>query len=348
MSYKFREFLKKVGSGSHTSKDLSREEAATAMEMVLQKEATPDQIGAFLIAHRIKRPTAAELAGMLDTYDRLSPQLSPIQSEYPVAVLNCPYDGRSRTAPVTPIVALMLVTVGIPVVMHGGDRMATKYGIPTSEVWQQLGLDWTNLSLSQLQTVFESTHLAFFYQPRHFPLSADLVSYRDRLGKRPPIATIELMHSPYKGNSHLFCGFVHPPTEEFFKEAFSLRGTNLFTTVKGLEGSCDLPRERTAIIGLFDSNSGFSRLHLHPQEYGFFGHNVPLEDEAEFGETLRSLLAGTPSELLKTAIWNGGFYLWRCGICNTIEQGIDKAKLLLADGAVRDTLEKVKQAIANE
>ena len=68
MSNIFRELLKKVGSGVHTGKDLSRQEAAIATQMMLEAEATPAQIGAFLIAHRIKRPTSEELAGMLDAY----------------------------------------------------------------------------------------------------------------------------------------------------------------------------------------------------------------------------------------------------------------------------------------
>ena len=67
MSDRFREFLRQVGSGTHTSEALSRSQAAEAMKLMLLQEATPAQIGAFLIAHRIRRPTGEELAGMLDT-----------------------------------------------------------------------------------------------------------------------------------------------------------------------------------------------------------------------------------------------------------------------------------------
>ena len=65
---RFKQHLRKVGSGEHTSKGMSRDEAADAMELMLQGEATPAQIGAFLIAHRIRRPEPQELTGMLDTY----------------------------------------------------------------------------------------------------------------------------------------------------------------------------------------------------------------------------------------------------------------------------------------
>ena len=65
---RFKQHLRKVGSGEHTSKGMSREEAADALNLMLEGEATPAQIGAFLIAHRIRRPEPQELTGMLDTY----------------------------------------------------------------------------------------------------------------------------------------------------------------------------------------------------------------------------------------------------------------------------------------
>ena len=48
---RFKQHLRKVGSGEHTSKGMSREEAADAMELMLQGEATPAQIGALSLIH---------------------------------------------------------------------------------------------------------------------------------------------------------------------------------------------------------------------------------------------------------------------------------------------------------
>ena len=63
---RFKQHLRKVGSGEHTSKGMSREEAADALHLMLDGVASPAQIGAFLIAHRIRRPEPQELTGMLD------------------------------------------------------------------------------------------------------------------------------------------------------------------------------------------------------------------------------------------------------------------------------------------
>ncbi|MEP0923846.1 anthranilate phosphoribosyltransferase family protein [Leptolyngbya sp. ST-U4] len=347
MSEAFRNLLRKVGSGPHTSEDLTRTEAAAATRMMLTQEATPAQIGAFMIAHRIKRPTGEELAGMLDAYDELGPKLTPIAATVPTLVMSIPYDGRSRTSPVSPLVALMLATVGCPVVMHGGRRMPTKEGIPLIEIWQGLGIDWSTLSLMQVQQVFEQTRVGFVYLPTHFPLAEGLVPYREEIGKRPPFATLELFWCPYQGESRLVSGFVHPPTEEMARSAFALRGTDRFMTMKGLEGSCDLPRERTCIIGIHTPESGteLNRLLLHPRDYGFDAAEVPLKDEAQYIDQLKTVLHGEPSELLKSTVWNGGFYLWQSGLCPDLAIGLEEARRLLLSGKVLQFLQELRESL---
>ncbi len=355
MSHAFRELLRKVGSGPHTGENLTREEAAAATCMMLRQEATPAQIGAFMIAHRIRRPTGAELAGMLDAYEELGPQLQPIAAAYPVMVMGIPYDGRTRTAPISPLTALVLATVGCPVILHGGDRMPTKEGEPLIHFWQALGVDWTRLSLAQVQAVFETTSISFIYLPTHFPLAQGLVPYREQIGKRPPFATMELIWSPYNGDAHVVAGFVHPPTESMFEHALHLRGVYSFTTVKGLEGSCDLPRDRTAIIGLGNSCPSLpasrspeppllKRLQLSTRDYGFETKNVPLEPLAQLVKTMSAVLEGQPSELMQSTLWNSGFYLWRCGACPSVAAGIAETKALLTQGKVKQKLQELQQA----
>jgi anthranilate phosphoribosyltransferase len=346
MSNEFRDLLKQVGSGSHTSRALTRAEAEAATRLMLTQTATPAQIGAFMIAHRIKRPTAEELAGTLDAYAALGPTLPAIAPEKfdnrPALVLSCPYDGRSRTAPVTGTTALVLAAAGVPVVMHGGDRMPTKEGIPLIELWIQLGVDLRPHSLEHAHTLLNRTGLGFVYLPQHFPAAQGLVPYREQIGKRPPFATVELMWSPYAGPHTLVMGFVHPPTEEFAKGTFALRGQTDWITVKGLEGSCDLARGRTAIVGV-NRPGQTERLLLHPRDFGFEGDDVELGDEASLGDRLLDVLAGNASELAKTALWNAGFYLWQGGITDSLEAGLAAAQTILSTGKALAKLENLRQ-----
>jgi anthranilate phosphoribosyltransferase len=341
MSKEFREFLRKVGSGTHTSKSLTRQEAKTATVMMLEGEATPAQIGAFMIAHRIKRPTSEELAGMLDAYKFLGAKVSAIASDKQVLVLGSPYDGRSKTAPVSPVTAIVLAAAGIPVLMHGGDRMPTKEGLPFMEIWQALGLNWQDLAIAQVQQNLENHHLGFVYMPKHFPLAQSLVPYREQIGKRPPFATLELIWSPYQGKQFIVSGFVHPPTETNIREAFAQHGITEFATVKGWEGSVDLPRSRTAIIGI-NRGDRFERLTLSARNYGFSSEDPAIGDATDIAAKIISALKAEPSEYLNSVLWNCGFYLWLYGLHGDITEAIAYAQEIISSGAALQKLQELK------
>ncbi len=53
---------------------------------------------------------------------------------------------------------------------------------------------------------------------------------------------MESIWRPYAGDAHIIAGFVHPPTEAMSQVALELIEVKKYTFVKGLEGSCDLPR----------------------------------------------------------------------------------------------------------
>ena len=346
MSNEFRELLTRIGSGTHTSKHLTRVEAARATEMMLEQTATPAQIGAFTIAHRIKRPTPTELAGILDTFDRLGNKLSvcPQHQHHPV-VLGNPYDGRARTVPVTIITALILATADVPVVLHGGDCMPTKYGLPLIKIWQELGVDFSRADLVRVQSIYDRTKIGFIYLPQHFVAAYEFVTFREQIGKRPPFATAELAWCPIIGDVHLVAGFVHPPTEERFRETFEIRGTQNYTLVKGLEGSCDLSRNRTGIIAF--SNCGenkedFTRFLLDPGKYGFNGADITFESDNRAIALIQEVIDGKNNQLLPSAILNGGFYLWRFNLTSSIEAGFDLATKMLDTKEVAQKLSQLR------
>lgn len=346
MSDVFRDLLKKVGSGTHTHKLLTRAEAETAASLMLQQEATPAQIGAFLIAHRIRRPTSEELAGMLDAYDRFAHLIAPIVSDRPPFILCNPYDGRSRTAPVGIMTALILAAAGYPVVLHGGDRMPTKMGLPLSELWRALNVSFHRLTLAQVREVLQTTGIGFSYMPKHFPLGQALVPFREQIGKRPPLSTLELMWNPYAGESRLVCGYVHPPTEKLIDRCLELRGTSSFISVKGMEGSCDLPRDRVCIIGIrHDRESDIERLCLPPRNYGLAGKDAPGGEAEAIAAEYRAVMQGDPSPLEPSILWNGGFYLWQSGACGDITAGLERADTLLRSGLVADKLTQLRERV---
>ena len=301
----FKPFLRKIGSGERTSSGLSRDEAKQAIQMIVEGGASPAQIGAFLIAHRIRRPEPQELAGMIDYYRQVGPRLTSQRQAFSFGM---PFDGRTRTAPLYPLTSLLLAACGYAVVLQGGERMPVKYGVTPQELFAGLGLSLSGLSIQQVQDGLDRFGLALMHQPDHFPIAQSLIPYREDLGKRPPVASLELLWSCLASPHLLVSGFVHPPTETRAWQTLRLAGERDVMTVKGLEGSTDLPTGRSNITAhVLDGD--VMRHILHPREFGCDQADPAWQGEGQWSELALQALRGQ-GPLYKPLLWNVGVYLW--------------------------------------
>lgn len=335
---RFKIYLRKIGSGEHTSSGLSREEAADALDLILDGGASPAQIGAFLIAHRIRRPEPQELTGMLDVYRRRGPQL---HTSKPAISFGMPFDGRTRTAPIYPLTALVLASAGLPVVLQGAGRMPVKYGVTSQELFEALGVQLGGHSLTWVQQLLNDCNIALVHQPDHFPEADSLISYREDLGKRPPVASLELLWTAHQGEHLLVSGFVHPPTEARAWQALQLADETNVLTVKGLEGSTDLPISRACVTGR-PTSQGDGRQILHPRDHGCFGHD-PLWEGIDAWSTQAMAALGSQGELATALIWNAGTYLWQSGLDPDQASGLDHARDVLQSGGAMQQLNQLRE-----
>lgn len=322
---RFRELIGKVGSGEHTSTGLELHEAEEAMALMLGGRLPPAQIAAFLIAHRIRRPTPLELAGMLEAYRSHGPQLiSPGRRPLCFGV---PYDGRSRTAPLLPLLALTLAAADQPVVLHGGDPMPVKFGVTLAELFACLGIEWRGLALPQVQERLDRHGLALTHQPDQFPAAEALVTIRDQIGKRPPVASLELLWTPHRGEHLLVSGFVHPPTESRAWEALSAAGERDILTIKGLEGSTDLPTTRAGITARLRGGEP-ERILLHPRDHGIEAPEVPWSDLETWRHQALAALRGE-GPLADALLWNLAALLWLSDRFADLPTALEQARALL-------------------
>ena len=318
---------------------MTREESADALKLILTGIASPAQIGAFMIAHRIRRPEPQELAGMLDTYLKLGPQFFSNKVQRRPICFGMPFDGRKRTAPIYPLTTLVLLSAGQPVVLQGAGRMPVKYGITINELFLGLGLNLSGISIDQMKRGFFENGFAYVHQPDHFPLAENLIQYREEIGKRPPIASMELLWTAHQSEHLLISGFVHAPTEERHWKTLKLMGEQEFLTIKGLEGSTDLSIGQTCIIGHI-KNENIERLKLNAKNNNYSGKDMAFTSFEEWQvEALKAL--ENIGSLTKSVIWNSGFYLWKAGITRTLEEGIKHSQSLIESGSAKSTLKKL-------
>ena len=193
--------------------------------------------------------------------------------------------------------------------------------------------------LDNVQTGFNQHGLALLHQPEHFPLAESLISYREELGKRPPVASLELLWTPHQGQHLLVSGFVHPPTENRAWEALRQASETNLVTVKGLEGGTDLPIGRACITATV-KNGTSERQILHPRDHDCHEQDVEWSDLQKWTDQAHQALINQGP--LRTALrWNVGAYLWFSGQAITLDQGLSTADDCLESGRALTTLDQL-------
>ena len=219
--------------------------------------------------------------------------------------------------------------------------MPVKYGVTAMELFTALGLTLGGRSLAWLQESLERCQLALVHQPDHFPAAEALIPIREDIGKRPPLASLELLWTAHQGEHLLVSGFVHPPTETRAWQALRLAGETEVLTVKGLEGSTDLPVSRACVTGR-PTAEGDGRQILHPRDHGCYGEDPRWENLETWGADAFAALGGQ-GPLATPLIWNGGTYLWQAGQCPNQATGLERCRSLLLSGTVLRQLDSLRQ-----
>ncbi len=320
---------------------MTREESADALELILNGDPSPAQIGAFMIAHRIRRPEPQELAGMVDTYLKLGPKLYSENNLHPPICFGMPFDGRKKTSPIYPLTTLLLLDASQPVILQGAGRLPVKYGVTTEELFKGLGLCLGGMDIQKVQDGFSEHGLALIYQPDHFPLADSLINYREEIGKRPPIASMELIWSAHQGEHILISGFVHTPTEDRHIKTLRLLDEQNFIMVNGLEGGIDIPTSRISNLK-FMKNQILNDVKINPREYSMNCKDLEFDDIATWRTNSFKALQGE-GPLYKALVWNAGIYLWFAGAVQNISIGMKKAEKAIQSGSAK---KKLNQLIA--
>lgn len=232
-----RTCIQKVATGPEYSKDLSLEEAQTAMQLILDGRADEVQAGVFLIALRMKRETVDENKGVLQAVIDSSQQVTaPVGELVDVAD---PYDGYTRCLPASPFLAPVLAASGIPAVSHGLDTVGPKYGVTHRKVLKAAGVD-VDLSPAECAAQIGDPNIGWGYvdQRAYCPALHDLVSLRQRIVKRPVLTTVEVLAGPVRGQNktHLLTGYVHKAYPPIYASLARHAGFDSALIVRGVEG----------------------------------------------------------------------------------------------------------------
>lgn len=158
-----------------SGEDLSRDAAAWAMSEIMAGDATPAQIGAFMLALRAKGETVAELAGLVDVMLQNAVVLDTGSDALDIVGTGGDLVGTVNISSMASVVA---AAAGIPVLKHGSRSASGKTG--SSEMLEMLGIR-LDLSPQQVTEVFKKVGITFFFAPVFHPAMRHVAPIRREL-----------------------------------------------------------------------------------------------------------------------------------------------------------------------
>jgi anthranilate phosphoribosyltransferase len=230
-------YLGRIATGPTLSKDLGRDEARDAMDMILGRAVEPAQAAAFLIALRMKRETHDELLGVLDALRASALRVrAPVDDVVDMAE---PYNGYVRHLPAAPFVPAVLAACGAPCVLTGCRDAGPKWGVTAHRILAAAGAR-VDLAPEQAAARMGEAGWAYLDLPRFCPPLAALARLRALIVKRPCLSLLEKLIAPIQpragGRAHLWVGYAHREYPEILERLARAGEYASMLAVRGVEG----------------------------------------------------------------------------------------------------------------
>jgi anthranilate phosphoribosyltransferase len=226
-------FIKEIGRGVKGARSMSRIDAAALYGAMLEGRVSDLEMGAIVLALRIKGESVDELAGFMDAAEgSFAPLPAPPGDFAPVLVPS--YNGARKLANLTPLLALLLAREGVPTLVHGVRNDPGR--VTTAEILAELGLAEAATSAA-VHDAFEARRPAFMPIETLAPALSHMLSLRRILGVRNSTHTIVKILQPFEGAALRLVSYTHPEylqtLGEYFLsaappargDAFLMRGT---------------------------------------------------------------------------------------------------------------------------
>ncbi|MCZ6530621.1 MAG: anthranilate phosphoribosyltransferase [Chloroflexi bacterium] len=320
-------------------RDLSTEEAEAAMGTIMRGEATPAQIGGYLVALRMKGETVDEITGSARAMRaHASPVPLVADGGQLLDTAGTGGDG-SHTFNISTAAAFVIAGCGYKVAKHGNRAASSQCG--SADVLEALGVE-IDLAPEQVAACIDEVGIGFLYAPRFHPAMKHAIGPRRELGQRTIFNVLGPLTNP-AGATHQLIGVYDPALTTPLAEVLRALGGECAFVVHGHGGLDELSTDGPNRISQL-RNGHVTTFELDPADLGL--RPASLEqlrggDPARNASMMRALLASEDqSPRRDVLLLNAAAAL--ATEDGDFERALIRAKSSLDEGMALEALEKMK------
>jgi anthranilate phosphoribosyltransferase len=306
-------------------RDLSRAEARSVMASIMEGEATPAQLSAFLIGIRAKGEKVEEMVGMVEAMRAKGVRVS---FSHPHLVDTCGTGGDGRgTFNISTAAAIVAAAAGAKVAKHGNRGITSRSG--SADVLAALGVP-TTLLPGEAAAALADHGFAFLFAPSYHPAMRHAAGARREIGTRTVFNLLGPLTNP-AGAKRQLVGVFDPAATEKVAKVLRELGAERAMVVHGLDGTDEITL--TAPTRITELREGNVATHyLNPAAFGL----RPCRREELLGgdprrnaAIIEEVFGGAAGPHRDVVLLNAGAALAVAGVADDLRDGIARAAVAI-------------------
>lgn len=309
--------------------DLTNTEMQDVMRLIMSGGASDAQIGGFLIALRCKGECIDEIVAAATVMRELATKV-PISGDYIIDTCGTGGDG-ANTFNISTTCAFVVAAAGGQVAKHGNRSVSSCSG--SADVLEAAGLN-LNLSTQQVVQSVNEIGLGFLFAPKHHSAMKYAIGPRKEMGVRTLFNLLGPLSNP-AGALNQLIGVFSSDWVEPLAHVLKKLGSQHVLIVNAEDGLDEISIASASNIAEL-KDGVVSTYQILPEQFGIQrGHLTALKvDGVESSLTMmKSVLNNQSGAAKDIVILNAGAAIYAANLANSLADGIDKAKLVIEEGA---------------
>ena len=332
MSDDFKAFIAKVAAGNA----LTRDEASHAFDRMMSGEATPSQMGAMLMAMRVRGETVDEITGAASTMRAKMTKVAAPPDAIDVVGTGGDASGSYN---VSTCAALIVAGCGVPVAKHGNRALSSKSG--AADVLGALGVK-IELRPDEITRCIYEAGIGFMFAPAHHPATKNVAPTRVELGTRTIFNLLGPISNP-AGVKRQMIGVFSRQWIEPMAQVSKLLGSETVWVAHGSDGLDEITTSGPTHIAALE-NGVVRTFDINPEDIGVARAKPEAlkgGDAQANAAALMTVLKGNKGPYRDIAVFNAAASLIVAGKAKDLKEGAALAAKSLDGGEAEGRLERL-------
>jgi anthranilate phosphoribosyltransferase len=320
-------------------REIFHDEMLSLFRRIMNGEMSPVMIAALTMGLRVKKETIGEIAAAAQVMREFSTKVPMADTTNLLDIVGTGGDG-ANTFNISTASMFVAAAAGARVAKHGGRGVSSSSG--SADVLESLGVN-INLKPEQVAQSIAQSGIGFMFAPNHHAAMKHAAPVRKELGVKTIFNILGPLTNP-AGAPNILMGVFHADLVGIQVRVLQRLGAQHAIVVWGRDNMDEVSLGAGTMIGEL-VNGEIREYEIHPEDFGMqmiASRNLKVAGSAESKEKILEALGNVPGPACDIVALNAGTALYAAGISASIQDGLTKAREVIASGAA---MAKLKQFV---